>query len=80
MSNGTPLATYLVQTDQSASQFGAKVGAHRTQIDRIAKGERGASGLLALAIERETRGAVKASDVLRTRKTRKRRAPRPRAA
>lgn len=80
MPDGNPLASYLSRTDQSASEFGAKVGAHRTQIDRIAKGERGASGLLALAIEKETGGAVKASDVLRGRKSRKRRSTRRSAA
>ena len=72
MTTGTPLARYLAQAGLSPAQFGALVGAHRTQINRIATGERGASGLLALAIEKATNGSVRAADVVRGRKARKR--------
>lgn len=76
MTSGTPLATYLEQKGLSPAQFGALVGAHRTQINRIASGERGASGVLALAIEKATDGAVKAADVVRARKPKRRHARR----
>ena len=76
METSTALATYLTKGGLSVAAFAAAVGAHHSQIDRIAKGERGASGVLALAIERETRGAVKAADVVKPRQAKRRHARR----
>jgi DNA-binding transcriptional regulator YdaS (Cro superfamily) len=73
MQTSTTLATYLADNGLSVAAFAASVGAHRSQIDRIAKGERGAGGVLALAIERETKGAVKASEVVKPRHVNRRR-------
>lgn len=72
MERTTPLASYLVTSGRSVADFASAVGAHRSQIDRIAKGQRGAGGVLALAIERETSGAVKAAQVVRARKSKRR--------
>lgn len=72
METSTTLATYLTEHGISVAAFAETVGAHRSQIDRIAKGERGAGGVLALAIERETGGAVKASDVVKPRQAKRR--------
>jgi DNA-binding transcriptional regulator YdaS (Cro superfamily) len=67
METSTPLAAYLARTGQSFTDFAAAVGAHRSQIHRIAAGERGAGALLALAIEKETKGAVSAASVSKRR-------------
>ncbi len=59
----TPLAKYLARTKRSQGDLARAVGAARSQITRIANGLRGASGPLAAAIERETRGEVTAESL-----------------
>ena len=52
------LAKYLSDVKLTYTEFGAQVGADRTQIWRLVKGLRGPSVELAVSIERATKGAV----------------------
>jgi DNA-binding transcriptional regulator YdaS (Cro superfamily) len=54
------LSTYLARFELSYAAFARLVGADRARIQRCAKGKRSPGLLLALAIERETKGAVPA--------------------
>ncbi len=55
------LASYLSSTGRSYSDFARAVAADRSQIYRCATGERRPGLELAIAIEKETRGAVPAA-------------------
>lgn len=55
------LASYLEKSRRSYSDFARAVGADRSQIYRCATGERRPGLELAIAIERETAGAVPAA-------------------
>ena len=52
------LAAYLSKHGISVDDFAAKVGAHRSQIYRCVRGERGPGLELACAIEKVTGGEV----------------------
>ena len=58
MTNPTALASYLEKKKIPVAAFAEKVRAHRSQIYRCLRGERGPGVELAVRIERETAGAV----------------------
>jgi len=55
-----PLARYLAANEVSQGEFGRRIGAARGVVSRWCGGKRTPERRFALAIERETRGAIPA--------------------
>jgi plasmid maintenance system antidote protein VapI len=56
------LAAFLERQGFSTGSFAALIGANRSQIYRLCKGDRGPSVDLAARIEQETGGEIRAAD------------------